>query len=104
MEVFDEGGHDGRGRHVDQVLHVTQRLLFVEIQSEFVLHFTHRLVRFQRYVRDTGVALKKKKIREICNKKKKKKFVKKKIRKKNLLEKKICNKFFFIRNRKNKFQ
>ena len=57
MEVLDQGGHDGRGRYVDQILHVTKGLLVVEIQPEFVLHLPHRLVRFQGDVRNARVAL-----------------------------------------------
>jgi len=56
MEVLDQGGHDGRGRYVDQILHVTKGLLVVEIQPEFVLHLPHRLVRFQGDVRNARVA------------------------------------------------
>ena len=57
MEVLDQGGHHGRGGYIDQVLHVAQRLLVVQIQPEFILHLPHRFVRFQGDVWNTRVAL-----------------------------------------------
>ena len=64
VQLFDQGGHDGGGRHVDQVLHVPQRFLVVEIQTEFVLHFAHRLVRLQGNVRHAGVHHQRKQVQD----------------------------------------
>ena len=38
VEPLHHGGHDGRGRHVDEVLHVLYRLLLAQVQPELVLN------------------------------------------------------------------
>ena len=38
VEPLHHSGHDGRGRHVDEVLHVLYRLLLAQVQPELVLN------------------------------------------------------------------
>ena len=38
VDSFDDGGHDCRGRDVDQTLHVVDGLLLVQVQTKLVLN------------------------------------------------------------------